>query len=269
MVRLAALVSLAVVGCGATAATEEETAPSTGPPTNGSLTDDPARARAFQAPLELFVRPLDRALDELLQGATPAEAFGDVVVDEPLRVEGLRARVEASGGARIEVGELEMVLVVIKDRGPPDNERYERTTVELTAVRPGGAFRLTRLHTELHRQQSAPAEPPNVVEGWAVLRDALVESLAGPDCRFVPVLREADLTGVYDGSEAERLREAMPERAVVDRFCADLWDRSPPNRTLEVRSARFYVVDRQRNVKATIPFALEARDQTIALGPVE
>jgi hypothetical protein len=264
-----ALSLVAISGCGASAATEQGTTGGTEPTSTGVVTDDPTRARIFQAPLDMFVRLLDHSFDEIVQGVRPEEAFPDVVLDEPTQAAGLAARVEAAGGTRVEVGELEMVLVVVKDRGPPESERFERTTTELTAVRAGGVFRVTALHTSLHRGQTAPDEPPVVHEAWAALRDAFVEALSGPDCRFLPMLRETDLTGVYGAEDAERLRREMPARADVDRFCADLWDRSPPNRTLELRSVRLYVVDRERKVKDTLVTTLEARERAIALGPIE
>ncbi len=229
------------------------------------LTDDPERARAFQAPLDIFVRPLDSALADLAAGATPEEAFGDeLTILEP---ESFSA-IEVGSGERLEIGSVELVITTVKDRGPPDSERWHQGILEVTGVRAGGVFRLTALHTELRTLASAPDEMAEVPTAWSELRDAYVDDFAGPNCRFLPRLREADLRGVYPESIASAMREGMPDQERIDHTCADFWDRAPPWRKLEVRHVAIVRVDSDRRVVQRYDATLTVIDGELAFGAV-
>jgi hypothetical protein len=229
------------------------------------LTDDPERARAFQAPLDIFVGPLDRGLADVSAGAEPAEAFGeDIIVTNPESFATLGAR----DGAQLEVGELELVIVTVKDRGPPDSERWQQARLEVTAVRAGGVFRLTALHSEQRQLADEPEALDVPPTAWSELRDALIDSFGGPSCRFLPRLRRADLEGVFDESTAQELGAAMPDQDRIDRTCGEWWDRTPPYRTLSVSRARIHHIDRDRRVLARLNVALGYEGDALTFGSV-
>jgi len=228
------------------------------------LTDDPARARAFQAPLDIFVQPLDQGIAEVISGVDPNEAFNDVVIEGAESFSGL----EAPGRERLEIGELEIVIVAVKDRGPPDSQRWEQTTLEVTAVRAGGVFRLTALHSDLRRLAEAPDELGEVPDAFSELRDTLLESFAGPSCRFLPRLREADLSGLFDEEAIAALAGGMPDQERIDRTCADWWDRTPSHRRLEIRRVAVHRVDADRRVIARYTAGLGTDGTTMTFGPI-
>ncbi len=257
-------------GCGGGAANSGADDPVADGP---QVADDPARARAFQGPLDLFVRDLDRAIADAAGGYGPSDTQGVQGVQgtfafadpEALGDQGLE------GGQRIEVGELAFVVRVVKDRGPPESERWEQTTLEATAVRAGGVFRFTRLHSEKRLLASAPAPlaeaGPGLV-GYHEFRDALLDGFAGPNCRFLPRLTAGDMRGLYEEDRITAAEEGMADQARIDRLCADWWDRSPAWRQLEVTGLTFYRVARDRKVLSTYDTSLTVRDGAVLVGPV-
>jgi hypothetical protein len=260
-----AVVAPLLFACGPTSSEEPSGSDSTSGGTQ-LLTDDPARARAFQVPLDVLVRPYDEALARVLEGDDPTAVFGDIALADPASVTELRTRAEQRGARRAEVGEIAMSIDVTRDRGQPESERFDRASVELTAVRPGGVFRFTAFHTELRRMAEAPEEPPAIPDAWAALRDALVESLSGPDCRFVPRLREQDMRGIFPEPMISALAPAMPDQARVDRTCADLWDRQSPHRVLAIRGLKIFLVDDERTVVGVAEATLTSNAGVATLG---
>lgn len=267
LLGLSLLLSLwfAIGACSGSAATssgaDEATPPASGP------TDDPARARVFQGALDLFVRDLDRVLADTAGGDPVPAGEGGFVFDEP---ETLLAQ-GVDGGGRIEVGELAFVLRVVKDRGPPESERWEQTSLEATAVRAGGVFRFTRLHSSRTMLASAPGEmeePAPALLAFQELREALVDGFSGPNCRFLPRLTAGDMRGLYDDEMIAAAEVDMAQQDRVDRLCADWWDRTPPWRSLEVTGLTFYRVDRDRKVRGTYETTLRTGDGTVSVGAV-
>jgi hypothetical protein len=262
--RLIILALSALAGCGGAAASTNGTEEQEEDERVVELTDDPERARVFQAPLDIFVRPLDSGLADLAAGAPVEEAFADVDLLEPESF----ASIEVGDGERLEIGELDLTITTVKDRGPPDSERWQQSTLEVSGVRAGGVFRLSALHSELRQLASAPEEMPEVPPTWSELRDAYVEGFAGPSCRFLPRLRDADLRGAYPDELADAMRESMPDQGRIDRTCGDLWDRSPPWRKLEVRRVAIHRVDSDRKVVARYEATLRVTDGALSFGAV-